>query len=80
LGKDEIKKQLEILGKNLYLVSASDICKEKLGSEVVSGVYLLGYAIRNNLMPLKEVSLVKAIKNIVPAKYQELNVKAAQLI
>lgn len=80
LPKEEIIKRLEEnVNKKLYLVLASDICKEKLGEEVVSGIYLLGYAVNKNLIPIKKETFLQAIKNIIPEKYQELNIKAFQL-
>lgn len=67
------------LGSNLYLVSASEICKDKLQNEVVSSAYLLGCAINKNLIPLKLESAMEAIKKVIPQKYQELNIKAIKL-
>lgn len=79
LTKEDIKKQLGELKNEMYMVSASEICKEKLQNEVVSTIYLLGYAVYKKLIPLREESVLKAIENIVPKKYQELNIKAFQL-
>jgi len=79
LTKDEIKNQLGGLKNELHIVSASDVCKEKLQNEVVSTIYLLGYAVNKKLMPLKKESILEAIKNIIPEKYLELNIKAFQL-
>jgi indolepyruvate ferredoxin oxidoreductase beta subunit len=77
---EEISKMIEdeIEGKK-YIVPASRICQEKLEKEVLSGVYLLGYAIHNNLIPLKLESVLKAIENLMPPKYLELNKKAFEL-
>jgi indolepyruvate ferredoxin oxidoreductase beta subunit len=78
--KEEILKGLQKVAKNkLYLVPASQICKDKLQNEVVSALYLLGYAVYKNLLPLKEDSVLMAIKSVIPQKYQELNIKAFQL-
>jgi len=79
LTKEEIKKQLEALKNELHLVDASEICKEQLQNEVVSTIYLLGYAVYNKLIPLTEEAVLKAIENIVPEKYKELNIKAFKL-
>lgn len=78
--REEINKKLQdSLGKKLYLVSASDICKEKFGKEVLSGIYLLSYAVNQKLIPLKRESVLQAIKNVIPQKYQELNIKTLEL-
>ena len=79
LAKEEIKKQFNAIKNELYIVSAAEICKEKLQNEVVSTVYLLGYAVYKKLIPLKEESVLKAIENIVPERYRELNIKAFKL-
>jgi indolepyruvate ferredoxin oxidoreductase, beta subunit len=79
LNKDEIKKQFEAVKNEINFVPSSDICKEKLQNEVVSTIYLLGYAVHKKLIPLKEESVIRAIENIVPEKYRELNIKAFKL-
>jgi len=79
LDKDEIKNQLSVIKNRLYLVPASEVCKEKLQNEVVSTIYLLGYAVYKNLIPLSEESVLKAIENTVLEKYRDLNIKAFKL-
>ena len=76
---EEIKKQLSALKNEMHIVAASDICKEKLQNEVVSTIFILGYAINKKLMPLKRESVLQAIKNIIPEKYSELNINAFNL-
>jgi len=65
--------------KNIHLIPASKICKEKLENELLSGIYLLGYAVNNKLIPLKENSILEAIKKVIPEKYQNINIKAIKL-
>ncbi|MDP2741718.1 MAG: 2-oxoacid:acceptor oxidoreductase family protein, partial [bacterium] len=80
ISKDFITKKLNnLVGKNLYLVQASEICKKELGKEVVSSIYLLGYCILNGIIPLKPESVEKAIERIIPLRYLELNKKAFNL-
>jgi indolepyruvate ferredoxin oxidoreductase, beta subunit len=79
LSKEEIKRQLDATKSKMYIVPASEICEQKLQSEVVSTIYLLGYAINEKLMPLSKDSVLRAIKNVIPEKYQELNIKAFNL-
>ena len=73
------KKAKQLLKKKFHLIPASEICTKILQNEVVSGIYLLGYGIYKNLIPLKKESVLQAIKEIMPEKYQELNIKAFQL-
>jgi Pyruvate/2-oxoacid:ferredoxin oxidoreductase gamma subunit len=80
LNEQEVLNELNKLPKDkLNLVPASKICQEKLGKEVVSSIYLLGYAVNKKLIPLKRESVLQAIKNIIPEKYLELNIKAFEL-
>jgi indolepyruvate ferredoxin oxidoreductase beta subunit len=79
LKLEEVKDSLNKISSNLSIIPASKTCKDKLQNEVVSTLYLLGYAAYKNLIPLKEEFVLKAIKNVVPEKYQELNIKAFQL-
>jgi indolepyruvate ferredoxin oxidoreductase beta subunit len=65
--------------KNVIVIPASDICREKLGTDVVSGVYLLSLAVLKGLVPLRPNSILKAIKKIIPEKYLELNLKTFNL-
>lgn len=83
LGKSFSKKELlnifKKFTKNIILVPASDICREKLGTDVVSGVYLISFAVFKKLIPLRPNSILKAIKKIIPEKYLELNIKTFNL-
>ena len=80
IKEQEALYELNKLPKDkLILVPASKDCLEKLGKEVVSSIYLLGYAVGKKIMPIKKESALQAIKNIIPAKYQEINVKAFEL-
>ena len=75
--KQEILDELNKLpNEKLNLVPASEICREKLGKEVVSSIYLMGYAIFNKLIPIRSDSVLKAIDIVIPHKYMELNRKA----
>jgi len=77
--KEIVKKLNESFTKKMHIIEASDICKAKLQNEVVGAIYLLGYAVGKNLIPIKKESILKAIENIVPEKYRELNIKAFNL-
>jgi len=80
LSEEKVITKLNSLFKGKkHLISASEICKKELGKEVVSGIYLLSYAVHKKLIPLKPSSVLKAISKIVPEKYLELNQKAFEL-
>jgi len=80
MKEQEISEELNKLPKDkLVLLQASKICQEKLGKEVVSSIYLLGYAVGKKIITFKKESVVQAIKEIVPEKHLELNIKAFEL-
>jgi len=79
LPVNDIKKQFALVKNKVYIIPASKECKEKLQNEIVGMVYLFGYAVAKNLIPIKKESVLKAIDQIVPEKYQELNIKAFEL-
>lgn len=75
----EILKILEKFSQKAILVKASEICQKELGTDVVSGVYLLGYTLFNKILPLKEESVILALKKVIPPAFLELNLKAINL-
>lgn len=79
LNIEETKKQLSLEKNEIHFLPASSVCKEKLQNDIVSGVFLFGYAVAKNLIPIKRESVLKAIDNIVPEKYKELNISAFNL-
>jgi indolepyruvate ferredoxin oxidoreductase, beta subunit len=79
LPEEEILSKIDLIKNEKHIIPASKICQEELGAEVVSGTYLLGYAISKNLIPLKRESVLEAISKVVPEKHFELNKKAFEL-
>ncbi len=76
LSETEILTRLKKVSKNINVVPAENICKEKLGNSVVSGIYLISFAAFKKLIPLKPESIKNAIKKIIPEKFLELNLRA----
>jgi len=83
LTKEEIVKQLEqpkdSPKKDFCFVPASETCKNKLQNEIVCTLFLLGYAVGNKLVPLKKEFVLRAVKNVIPQKYLDLNINAFEL-
>ena len=75
----EISKNLKKFSKKTILIPATEIAKKELGNPVLAGIYLLGLASFKNLLPLKSSSILKAVKEIVPEKYFNLNKKTFEL-
>lgn len=79
LPEAEVLSILKKASKNIFFVPAGETCQEKLGTDVVSGIYLLGYAVSKKLIPLEQTSVISAIKKIIPEKFLELNLKTFEL-
>jgi len=79
-SKEEVEEKINSMypGQK-HIVKASEICKKEFNNEVVSGVYLLGWLVSKNLIPLKKESIKKAISEVIPEKYLDLNKKAFEL-
>jgi indolepyruvate ferredoxin oxidoreductase beta subunit len=79
LPEKEIRSQLDLVKNEKHFVAAAKKCKEKLQNEVVGTLYILGYAVNNNLIPIKKEAVLKSIEQIIPEKYRELNINAFNL-
>lgn len=79
LDLKKIERDLKKFSKKTILIPASKICKEKIGTDVVAGVYLIGLASLKKIIPLNSTSIIKAIRKVMPKAYLELNEKAFEL-
>lgn len=79
LSEKEILEILKKVSKNVFLIPAAEICQKELGTDVVAGVYLLGYAVNKNFLPLKQSTILKAIENLMPQKYFGINKGAVEM-
>ena len=79
LPKEEIINQLNNSKKDFILVPASQNCKNKLQNEIVCTMYLLGHAVGKNFIPFKKELVLRAMKNVIPQKYLDLNINAFEL-
>ena len=79
LEEKYIIQNLKKISKDVRLVDANEITKEKLGTSVVAGIYLICFAAFHGLIPLKPASILKGIKKIVPKRHLELNLKTFEL-
>ena len=63
---DEIKEKIEPFAKEIHIVSARKMAKEKFGDDIFGNTILLGAAHQLGLIPLKKESLIEAIKASAP--------------
>ncbi|MEM0096455.1 MAG: indolepyruvate ferredoxin oxidoreductase subunit beta [Candidatus Bathyarchaeia archaeon] len=71
-------EQLKRFSKNIIVVEALKLAK-KAGSTIVQNSVLLGALAATGSAPVKRESLLEALKELVPAKYIDVNVKAFEL-
>ena len=76
LSEEQIKKELNKISKNIYLIDANKIIAEKYKNPVLSGVFLLGAACSKKFISLSPSSFEKALAKIIKPKYIDLNKKA----
>ncbi len=76
LEKNNILKDINKFSQKSILVPASEICKEKLGTSVAAGIFMLSLSSFKKLIPLKPESILKAIEKEISQKYFELNKNA----
>ena len=74
----EIKKLLEEFSKKIYSIKATEKMQLDLGSPVLAGIYMVAAAVFNNLIPLKEKYVLRAMKDLLPGKFDK-NIKAFKL-
>lgn len=72
---DEIKKKIEPFAKEIHIVPANKIAREKFGDSIFGNTILLGAAHKLGLIPLKKENLIEAIKISAPRNLEE-NLKA----
>lgn len=79
LSPAQISNNLKEFAKKSIFVDASEIVKKETGSIVTTAIYMLGYATRKKLIPLKEKSVLLAIKRTIKSKHLEQNMKVFNL-
>ena len=73
---ENVMIKLKKFTKNVLLISAACACEESFGTIAPSGVYMLGFALEKNLIPIEAKNLLEAIKEVIPLKHQDINIKA----
>ncbi|MCP8322118.1 MAG: indolepyruvate oxidoreductase subunit beta [archaeon] len=67
-----------------YVVDAlkpfsDEVAKNATGDVIMANMYMLGYACAKNLIPLKRESILDGIKEVIPEKYLESNIRVLDL-
>lgn len=72
---EEILEKLKSFSQNIVTVEALRLAKEA-GSAIMQNTVLLGALAATGRLPIKRETLIEALKELIPAKYVEMNVKA----
>ena len=76
----KVLKEIKKIPAKTYLIKASEICKEKIGIEVLAGVFLLGVAVSKKIIPFSSDIIIKAIKRSLPKEFSFKENKKAFLL
>lgn len=77
-SNDEIKAELKKLGKEVYFLDAAALAKEA-GHPRTTNIVLIGALAALGKLPIESEYLIEAIKDRVPSKTIDVNIKAFQL-
>ena len=75
---EEIVKKIHTFTKNVTIVEAAKLAR-KAGSILTENVVLIGALAATEKMPVKTESIMEALRELVPAKHLDINVKAFKL-
>jgi len=75
---DEIVEKIQCFTENVTLVDAIKLAK-KAGSILTQNVVLLGALVGTGELPMRKVRLIEAIRELVPTKHVDTNLKAFEL-
>jgi indolepyruvate ferredoxin oxidoreductase beta subunit len=76
---ENIVNHIKPFAGEILIINASDIVKKETGNVITSNIFILGYTIGKELIPLKEKFVLEAISEIVPPRYLELNKKVFEM-
>jgi indolepyruvate ferredoxin oxidoreductase beta subunit len=77
-GLDQIVQKVHLFTEKVVLIDAAQLAK-KAGSSLTQNVVLLGALAGTGVLPVKKQSLIEAVRELVPTKHIEINLKAFEL-
>jgi indolepyruvate ferredoxin oxidoreductase beta subunit len=77
-GLDQIVQKVHLFTEKVVLIDAAQLAK-KAGSSLTQNVVLLGALAGTGMLPVKKESLIEAVRELVPMKHVEINLKAFEL-
>jgi indolepyruvate ferredoxin oxidoreductase beta subunit len=77
-GLDQIVQKVHLFTEKVVLIDAAQLAN-KAGSSLTQNVVLLGALAGTGMLPVKKQSLIEAVRELVPTKHVEINLKAFEL-
>jgi indolepyruvate ferredoxin oxidoreductase beta subunit len=78
--QEEIISILKKFGSKVISLDATKETMKNFGTSLPSNVYLLSYAISKKLIPLDPNFILKAMKEVLPEKFYELNERVFKFV
>jgi indolepyruvate ferredoxin oxidoreductase beta subunit len=75
---EEIVEKIHCFTKNVTVVEAAKLAK-KAGNILTQNIVLIGALVATGKMPVKTESIMEALRELVPSKHLDINVKAFKL-
>jgi len=75
-----VEDNIKLATRKIFTMPFSAICEKELDNSVVVGVAMLGFVVLKGFLPLSKEEIVEAIKETMPEKFWELNLKALELL
>jgi indolepyruvate ferredoxin oxidoreductase beta subunit len=75
---EEITAKIRRFTKKIIVLNAPKLAREA-GNILTENIVLIGASLATEGMPLKEENIIEALKELLPAKHLEANVKAFKL-
>ncbi len=76
---DKILDNIKDFSKKIFSINASEIVKRTTGSIISTNIYMLGYAVAENIIPIKKEFVLDGMKKVIKKKYFEMNKKVFEL-
>ena len=70
---DKILDNIKDFSKKIFSINASEIVKRTTGSIISTNIYMLGYAVAENIIPIKKEFVLDGMKKVIKKKYFEMN-------
>ncbi|MCX8194102.1 MAG: indolepyruvate oxidoreductase subunit beta [Candidatus Pacearchaeota archaeon] len=75
----KILREIKKITKKVYIVDADNIVKKATGSITGANIFLLGYALKKKVLPLKKEAVWQAIKEKIKPQFLEENKKVFEI-